>query len=251
MPSTAFSAVLNNLANDRHFGGSTAIITADPYISGYHYIRFKDIPISLSKYTKIADGAIANLRTQDIEKMLSNSCISVSTPGGTINKTEFTGISGAKWKVPTTSDYGDSISIKFLEFSHLPIMSIISGWCRLIRDLKYGVATITPPDPKYTKVMYACSAFYWTTKPDGNTVEYSACYVGIYPTKDPQDSFSGDVATIDKLEIEVEFNVDWIWRETWVHNICQNYANELKNSPKDGYRGTTTIPRTGTDSSQS
>ena len=248
MPSSAFTAVLNNAANDRHFGGSTATITADPYISGYHYIRFTKIPTHLSDYSKTADGVQANLSIIDIEKMLSRSCISVNVPTNTINKTEFTGVSGAKWKVPTTSDYGDSISIKFLEFSHLPIMAIISGWCKLIKDLKNGVLDLPSPNVMYTKELYSANLFYWTTKPDGQTVEYSGCYVGLYPTKDPQDSFSADLATVDKLEIDIEFNVDWVWREIWVHNICQSYMNEIKNNPRNGYRGSNMAKGIGTDS---
>jgi len=254
MPSTAFTAVLLNVANDRHFGGSAPNVAADPYISGYHYIRFTKLPIGLANAIRVGHASPTVGGEEMIKVMLSGACLSVTPPGGTLNKTEFTGIGGLKWAVPTNMDYGTSVTVKFLEFSHLPIMSIISGWFRSIRDTKTGTSAyggILAGGPEgYTKSAYTGTMFYWTTKPDGTTVEYSACYTGMFPLKDPHDLFTGDLTAVDKLEIDIEFNVDWIWRETWVHNICQNYANIIKNSPKSGYRGTDSIRQLGTDNIQ-
>lgn len=248
-----FQAVINNLANDRHFGGSTESIVADPYISGYHYIHFAKLPAALSKYTSLADGVRMGGALNDIKNIgsfLQGSCLSVTPTGGTINKTEFTGIGGLKWAVPTNMDYTNSVTVKFLEFSSLPVLNIIHAWCRLIRDAKTGVSSLNGGDNTYTKSAYAGTMFYWTTKPDGRTVEYSACYTGMFPSKDPQDLYSGDLTAVDKLEVDIEFNVDWTWHETWVHNRCQTFAKQIsgKNSPDSGLRGTTQSGGSLTDS---
>ena len=66
--------------------------------------------------------------------------------------------------------------------------------------------------------------YYWTTAPDGVTVEYYACYDGMFPAKDPQDLFTSDVETIGRLDVEIEFNVDYTWREPWVFNKCKDLA---------------------------
>lgn len=249
---TAFNAVIMNRANDRHFGGTDASIVADPYISGYHYIAWSALPPQLTDWLPAGDGYMASGQLgglSGIASFLEGACLSVTPPGGTLNKTEFTGIGGIKWAVPTNIDYTNTVTIKFLEFSHLPVLTIIHAWVRMIRDMKTGVAGIQGGPDAYTKSAYTGSLFYFTTKPDGKTVEYSACYTGMFPTKDPQDMFSGDVTAVDKLEIDIDFNVDWIWHETWVHERCTQIAETLQNNPRGGYRGGITSPGDGTDPS--
>ncbi|MCK5601525.1 hypothetical protein KAR91_06650, partial [Candidatus Pacearchaeota archaeon] len=56
------------------------------------------------------------------------------------------------------------------------------------------------------------------------TVEYYACYDGMFPAKDPQDLFTSDVETVGRLDIEVEFNVDYAWHEPWVLKKCQTFS---------------------------
>jgi len=254
MAGTAFQAVIDNAqsSNDRHFGGTDASIVADPYISGYHYIHWAQIPDGVVNWVGSGDGELAAQNRLDsvanIASFLQGACLSVTPPGGTLNKTEFTGIGGVKWAVPTNIDYTNTVTIKFLEFSHLPVLSIIGGWVRMIRDLKTGVSALNTDVDSYTKSAYAGTMFYWTTKPDGKTVEYSACYTGMFPTKDPQDSFSGDLTAIDKLELDIDFNVDWIWHEPWVHAKCTEYAAAIANSPSTGFRGGITTADVGTDS---
>jgi hypothetical protein len=171
---------------------------------------------------------------------LESSCLSVTPPGGTLNKTEFQGIGGTKWSVPTNIDYTNSVSMKFLEFTHLPVANIFHAWVRMIRDYKTGTSHLHDSDSAYTKSAYAGSLLYWTTKPDGVTVEYSAAYTGLFPSKDPQDLFTSDVSSIDKLEVDMEFNVDWIWHEDWVHTKAQTAATALHgdSKPDSGYRTT-------------
>src|ERR1035437_4304759 len=120
---TAFQAVINNKGMDRHFGGTAPSIVADPYISGYHYTKWTTIPALLNNWITAGDGQVASgtLQGQNINRFLAGSCLSVTPPGGTLNKTEFTGIGGIKWAVPTNIDYGNVLTMKFLEFSHLPV----------------------------------------------------------------------------------------------------------------------------------
>ena len=253
-----FLSVIQNVANDRHFGGTSGSIVADPYISGYHYIYWSSLPPQLNTYIATGDGErySGTLKgtgsglpsVSAVGAFLQGSCLSVTPPGGTLNKTEFTGIGGTKWSVPTNIDYGNSVTVKFLEFTGTPVLNIIHGWCRLIRDAKTGVTSLQNSDEDYTKSAYAGTMFYWTTKPDGFTVEYSACYTGMFPTKDPQDLYSGDITAVDKLEVDIDFNVDWIWHEQWVHNKCQGFANNISNDTNStANRGSISSPGSGTD----
>jgi len=228
----AFSNVLNNQF-DRNFGGTT-VGTADPYLSGFHFIEFLALPKNLSKYVGGADGkkAVSNgLDSTHLQTMLAGSCVGVTPPGGTLEKTEFTGLGGIKFSVPTSINYSNSMTVKFLEFSSLPILAIFSGWIRMIRDYKTGVSNLKGDD--YTKSNYAGTMLYWTTKPDGKTVEFSSAYTGMFPLKDPMDMYTGEFTSQDKVEIDIEFNVDYILHEDWVHDKAQGLADQRHNTGVD------------------
>ena len=240
------------LTTDRHFGG-TLKGSADPYISGYHYIYWTTLPFALPNYTKwFSNGAFAT--PLYIKNFLAGACLSVTPPGGTLNKAEFTGLGGTKWEVPTNIDYGNTITVKFLEFQGTPIFSIFHSWFRMIRDYRTGTSPLTASAESplsYSKKNYSGSLLYFTTKPDGLNVEYAALYTGVFPTKDPQDSFAGDITAVDKLEIDIEFSLDWIWEEKWVYTEAQAIATMYKaqNGKKHGEMnidGSVSIP--GTDS---
>lgn len=219
----AFSRLAENILT-RKFGG-TSVGVADPYVTGYHFIWFEQLPALLTNYT--AQGVSGLTDIGAIKNILAASCLSVTPPGGTLNKIEFTGLGGVKWAVPGNIDYGNSVSVKFLEFNKTPILDIIHGWVKLIRDYRTGITDLEDGDEGegYTKKTYAGLMYYWTTAPDAKTVEYYACYDGVFPTKDPQDLFTSDVETVGRLDVEIEFNVDYTWHEDWVKAKCASLAN--------------------------
>lgn len=218
----SFANLKNNILT-RKFGG-TVLGVADPYVTGYHFVWFDKLPPEIAKYTQTGVSKLSN--PGDIQMVLAASCLSVTPPGGTLNKIEYTGLGGVKWAVPGNIDYGNSVSIKFLEFNRTPILDIMHGWVKLIRDYRTGVSNIPDNDEgdSYTKSTYAALMYYWTTAPDARTVEYYAAYDGVFPAKDPQDLFTSDVETVGRLDVEIEFNVDYAWHEPWVLQKCQQLA---------------------------
>ena len=214
----SFSNVSGNLFS-RNFGGTT-IGVADPYITGYHFIHFDSFPDIISYIPKRC-----NLSASEVTQVLSATCTGVTPPGGTLNKIEFTGLGGTKWAVPGNIDYGNTVSLKFVEMESLPIASIMHGWVKLMRDYRHGAAHIAHGVDDSTKKRYSALLYYWTTAPDGITVQYYACYDGVFPAKDPQDLFASDVETIGKLDVEIEFNVDYTWHEEWVRDKCQAFSD--------------------------
>lgn len=221
----------NNLT--RRFGGTITGV-ADPYISGYFFVFFDKLPTGLASYTQLLNGKLAS--TQEIQTVLSATCLSCTPPGGTLNKVDFTGLGGVKWAVPGNIDYGNSVSLKFLEMSKTPIGDIMHSWVKMIRDYRTGVTG--SPDKEqtlidreegdgYSNKTYSSLLYYFTTAPDAKTIEYFACYDGVWPTKDPQDLYTSDVETAGKLEIEIEFNVDYAWHEQWVYNKCVNLVSTM------------------------
>jgi hypothetical protein len=226
----------------RKFGG-TLVGVADPYLTGYHHIFFEYLPPALSNYTKGFNASISS--DPEIKAILTSSCLSVTPPGGTLNKVEFTGLGGIKWSVPGNIDYGNAVSVKFLEMNKTPILDIMHGWVKMIRDYRTGVTALGPSSELidgsggegYTKKTYAAIMWYWTTAPDGRTVEYCACYDGVFPKKDPQDLFGSDVETVGRLDIEIEFNVDYGWHEPWVLEKCQTFADAYATEGKQYING--------------
>lgn len=208
----------------RKFGGTLAGV-ADPYLTGYHFIYFRDLPADLGNFT----NGIDNNQTRQI---LTAACTGVTPPGGTLNKVEFTGLGGIKWAVPGNIDYGNEVSVKFIEFNKTPLLNIFHGWFKLIRDYRTGVSEMTDGDQGtgYTKKNYASTLFYWTTAPDARTIEYYAAYDGVFPTKDPQDLFTSDIETVGRLDVEIPFHCDTTWREDWVKTKCETFMGQINQS---------------------
>jgi hypothetical protein len=225
---TSFAPVADMKANplSRRWGGNTKAI-AEPAVNGYHFIKFDNFPAKLANY-------VPGLELGDITSILSAACLAVTPPGGTLGKVEFTGLGGVKWAVPGNVDYGTSISIKFLEFSGLPILKIFHGWVKMIRDYRTGIAMSKESSGNpYSKKDYAANLTYCTTSPDVQLVEFGAFYDGIFPLKDPQDLFSSDVETVGRIDTEIEFNVDYAWTdETWVNKKCEALAQAAYDANK-------------------
>jgi len=229
----SFAELGNNILT-RKFGG-TNVGVADPYVTGYHFIWFDKLPPQLTHFITNAGGTSGLSSNDDCKNVLAASCLSVTPPGGTLNKVEFTGLGGVKWAVPGNIDYGNTVTVKFLEMNKLPILDIMHSWVKLIRDYRTGITDqLTDGDAGdgYTKKTYSALMYYWTTAPDAKTVEYFACYDGMFPAKDPQDLFTSDVETVGRLDIEIEFNVDYAWHEPWVYEKCKGFAEGIYNSSK-------------------
>lgn len=223
MADQPFMNVKNNIFN-RHFGGQweKATWSTDPYVTGYHFIRFDKMPKNIYTTDK-------SLEVADMITILSACCTGVTPPGGTLTNIEYTGLGGIKWGVPGGVDYGNSITIKYIEMDGTPIYKINHAWFKMIRDYRLGISVgkkegnYADLSGSHSKANYAAVLYYWTTAPDGITPEYYACYDGVYPTKDPQDSFSSDVETIGRLDIDIEYHLDFIWTEPWVQTKVQGF----------------------------
>jgi hypothetical protein len=94
----------------------------------------------------------------------------------------------------------------------------------MIRDYRSGVSALDKSEEDYTRANYAASLFYWTTQPNGLHVEDFELLVGVYPKKDPRDLFGHDITSYDKLEIDIDFNVDVMYHESWVKQNCDELA---------------------------
>lgn len=227
MARNSFAALLEGRNNfTRKFG--TQGLSVDPYVSGFFGIAFTNIPKVLPDIINSYKNEVIVSDTKQIKNILSASSRSVTVPGKTINKIELTGLGGIRWAAAGNVDVDTNFSVRFLEYSGLPIFSIFHGWVKMLRDSRTGTSLLNQSTgtSSYAKSNYAANMYYWTTKPDGVTVEYAACYTGVFPLKDPGDLLSSDLNAAAEVEVDIDFNCDYIWEEPWVFNYCVNLARD-------------------------
>jgi hypothetical protein len=228
---SAFVKMIDKVRN-RNFGGTKIEYSCEPYISGYGFIKWYLPPDnSLSPYylaLSIPDSSHQTgsaLNREKAEKYLSSACVGITAPNQSITGVTYDASAGIKFESMTKISNGNTLNIKYVEMSGIPIFKIHKAWIEYMRDAKSGfrVNAVNGGLPQ-NKNDYCGNVLYWTTKPDGITVEFAALYSGIYPTVDPQDSFGFDINSIDKAELDFSYHVDYIFTEPWVTKTAQKYA---------------------------
>jgi len=205
----------------RRWGSSKESTDAvDPYITGYHFINFKEFPTLGSRMLSTGPK-----QTGQLQRTLESVCTSVTIPGATLNNAEFTGLGGTKFTYPTNADWDNTVSLRFTEWSGAVVHNIIHAWIKMICDTRYGINTSSLLEGT-TKKDFVAAMWYWTTKPDGYNVDFHSLITGMYPTKDPTDQFGHDLATVDKLELDIDFKCDVIWQEEFTYVACKKKAQE-------------------------
>lgn len=221
MAKNSFAALANGLNKlTRKFG--TDVSEVVPFESGYGFIHFSTIPPFLSQVVNYHKPEIIISGEDEIRNILESANLSCTIPDKQINSTEFQGLGGITWSVPTTISVDNNLSMRFLECSDTPVLSIFHAWVRMIRDSRSGTTLLT--GDLYRKANYASNVYYWTTKPDGRSVEYAACFSGVWPTKDPSGLFGYDISVNDKIEIDMDFRFDYMWEQDWVYTRCAELA---------------------------
>lgn len=216
----------------RKWGTLTNVV--DPYITGYHFINWTYIPpvalLGARHLERRGDQVFIPQSTDEISSILASLCLSVTVPGRTVNAVEMQGLGGLKWRAVGNIDEGNDLSMRFLELQGLPIHRIFHSWTKGIRDNRSGTTFLqglaeSATTRTYSKSQYAGTVYYWTTRPNGYDVEFASCYAGVFPMKDPSDSFGHDVAANDKLEIDMDFSTDYAYQEDWVYENCQTFVS--------------------------
>ncbi len=195
--STIENGIYQNLFMGR-FGGTTEPGVVDPYVSGYGFLWFDTIP------NITFDG----ISTNQAQEALAALFVSMTPPTVSLEKATQTGLGGLKFSAPTNITVEDNFTVKFLEVSGTPIYTIIHGWVQYIRDIRTGLANDLNATQKSD---YSASAYYWTTKPDGQTIEQAWLFTGMFPTTDPTNLYTTTRGAGEKLEVDITFSFDNVW----------------------------------------
>lgn len=221
---SAFNSVLKQ-HRSRNFGGTSEIYACEPYLTGFCFIKWY-LPKTLENFLSQYNPSTTNGQTDfsggggtldSCEQILSAACTGVTPPGQSIDFVEYRGSCGVVWNNPMRVNYGHSLNIKYIEMSGLPVYRIHKCWLNMIRDAHQGVkGQPYETDVNFQRSNYAGSVLYWTTKPDGCTVEYCCAYSGVVPERDNQEAFGTDISGIDKLELDMSYRIDYLWTDQWV-----------------------------------
>ncbi|MFW6002070.1 MAG: hypothetical protein ACOCQD_01915 [archaeon] len=217
----SFAPVFSNRFS-RKWGGTHDAV--DPYVSGYFWTHFAYLPPTLSQWaTSGASTTRKSLSITEIRRLLTGACQSVTIPGAVVNKSEFNGLGAIRWSVPANVDWDNVTTMRFIEFSSTPILGIFHGWVKMMRDYRTGTSRLS----EYKRHNYASTVYYWTTTPNARDVEAAWCMTGVFPQKDPTDMFGHDLTALEKIEVDIDFNVDYVFHENWVYNQAQEYGNAI------------------------
>lgn len=187
------------------------ISSADAYVSGFFYVWFSLPPIfdnaALIGDLKPQDEEILTIGREMANKILVATCVAVPTlPTFTVNKATTLGMNNIKAGHPTNMDVADTITLRFTEIMDLPVFKILSFWASIIRDPELGVSRLA--EGAYTKENFSACLLYWTTMPNSRDIQYCGHFTGLFPQKDPRELYTGDYSASDKLDVEIDFNID-------------------------------------------
>lgn len=241
---SAFKNLIDQVRN-RNFGGTKNTYSCEPYISGYGFIKwYLPVESNLLPYfnaLKVEDSLHQTgtpLNRLEAEKYLSSACVGVTVPNQSLTGVAYDGSAGIKLENMTKVNNGNTLNIKYTEMSGLPIFKIHKAWIEYMRDAKTGFdVPMQNGGKKENKNDYCGNVLYWTTKPDGITVEFAALYSGVYPTVDPHDSFSFDIGSIDKVELDFSYHVDYIFTDPWVMTAAKKNATKQEYGQQTSWGG--------------
>lgn len=208
---------------------------AEPLITGYFFIKFNP-PSGFGLDNFIGSDYMigGKLSNSTWANVLESSLVSFTIPGATVNKAEFNGLGGIKWFYPTSIVPDDTISMNFTEWAGAAVHKIFHRWVKNIKDYRTGVQNKNSAEDQTSairtgKTQLTTAAWYWTSTPDATEVDFAAYSTGMFPMKDPTDSFSYDINTVDKLEISIDFSVDVVYQEKTVYEKCKQLLNDYAN----------------------
>lgn len=219
MPRQANNPFLSENKYGRFFGGSKGENPIDAYVTGYHYIFF-EIGSELQKaiYGQIVENSVDGSEKSfdsNIAGILNIHNTNFTPAAISLNKTTVPGMGGRKYHQPTSMELGDNVSVNYNEYSGLPIYKIHKYWVNSIRNKDFGgIGSLDGKEgsPSFTyKDDYSANIYYATVRPDGKTIETAQLYTGAFPTKIPSDSFASDIASIEKVDVSIDYSYDYLY----------------------------------------
>lgn len=182
---------------------------SEPLVTGYYFLSF-----SLPKTLSNPGGEYSAIDYTSANHVLNAVNTSITLPDISITQVTIDGLGGTWNTVPGRLDISKTFNVKYWETFSGEVTAIIRSWLFQLRDPRSGASRIANSKaPKgtntdYTQQKYKGQLWWWMTDPTIDRVIFAMEYLGIWPTNLPLSSISQDVATNDKVEIEITFAYD-------------------------------------------
>jgi hypothetical protein len=195
------NAAYNDGSADGFFNGYLQTHTSyDPYVSGYAFIKWVQVPSWLSSETRFK-----NLSEKNFKALSGISSISMETSGVKA------GFTGSETSYATSISKTEGFTLKHQEHSGGPLSSLYAEWVSGIRDPKTGIATYAGAKQiPYHSKNHTGTLIYAVTRPDANNLSKGALekafiFTNVMPTKIFLDHYNYESGSHDFTEIEQEF----------------------------------------------
>jgi len=182
---------------------------SEPLVTGYYFLSF-----SLPKTLSNPGGEYSQIDYTSANQLLNAVNTSITLPDISITQVTIEGLGGTWNTVPGRLDIARTFNVKYWETFSGEVTATIRSWLFQLRDPRSGASRIAnskAPEAnasKYTQQQYKGQLWWWMTDPRIDRVIFAMEYLGIWPTNLPLSSISQDVATNDKVEIEITFAYD-------------------------------------------
>ncbi|ALN97948.1 virion structural protein [Bacillus phage vB_BpuM-BpSp] len=100
---------------------------------------------------------------------------------------------------------GDTVTIAFEEYKHLPIVKLHKIWVEYTEHVRRGYFTASEDAITKRYLDFVSSIYYFELDMDGETILYYAKYTGAYPISVPYSQLVGNHSSHDIAELTVEY----------------------------------------------
>ena len=210
------NSVFNNL--EKGMGGKDFMNTKEMYVTGYWYIIWTRLPDFLG---------------DDFNSIMRFSNKGLTLPDVTLSFAEANvGFAGAgKVSVPTTIDVGTEFTLKFQEYSGLPVIKGIRKWVQAIRDPFTGTSKIK----NYSWQQYTGECLAVLTKPvfgdaasPDELIEDAFLFTRCMPSNVPNSALNQDSTASDLVAPDINFKFSAMFNCESTIEYAKSKLEELK-----------------------
>ena len=194
-----------NPTDDGFFTGSssTGPKSYDPYISGYAFIFWLNVPTWIPTPDVFKQYSQKNFKSFQGHSNIDLETEGVKT-GFSQNETHYTKGIGAK---------ASEFTLKYQEHSGASMSAMYNSWVSGIRDPKTGIATYPKQYGKtYHSSNHTATLLYVVTRPDadntagGQNIEFASLWTHVQPKRINLEHFNYDSGSHDMFELDQPFS---------------------------------------------
>jgi len=205
---------------------------SEPLVTGFFFLSF-EYPTAIESPENKEYGS--NTKAQ-ANAVLNSVNTGIDLPDISISQVVVEGLGGTWNAVPGRLDIGKTFNVKYWETFNGEVINVHRQWLFQIRDPRSGAARIggskSPADvaTKYRQDKYKGQLWWWMTDPNIDRIVFAIEFLGIWPTNLPLSNITNDIATNDKIEINITYSYDrpFFYPGTVVHCSDKYLSSRFK-----------------------